>query len=623
MSRSPRRTLTRPVQAALLALATLGAQGSTQAARLPLADLHVAGATSAAATPAPATLAEATAQPAPPRSAMDRRLFKEVLTAEMHANQGRTKQAHSIYLQVAQRVKDEDLYQRSVEVAWRGRALELALASTKRWSKDFPRSRLAREFAVQTLIALDRPAELLAPMQALVNQSNMKDQPAIIIALSRGLARLSNKKAAAELVDSISLSWRTPPTELAEMWLTSASGWQQAQDGPRAMTALQKAAFLKPGLPQVGLLAVDLMPLSPQAEDLVKQQLSQTPPSPTLQLAYGRRLAASRRYTESAEQLDTFLKAQPDQTGSWLTLAAVRMELKQWDQAEAALQHVLARQSAAAPSQQAPDLAMAPDQANNPANTTQQAYLLMSQIAEQRQQLPDAIAWLEKADPGRERLQVQGQHARLLVQQGRLADARQLIRGLPESEPRDAVTKYQAEAQLLRDAQQWEEAFKVLGEASARFPQDNDLLYDQAMLADKLDKFGDMERLLKRVITSDPKNHNALNALGYSLADRGERLPEARTLIKKALALKPDDPLITDSLGWVNYKLGKLVEAERLLRLAFKGRADAEIAAHLSEVLWFQGKHDEARAIMRQALDIDANNDAVKDFLLRVPAIKP
>jgi len=165
---------------------------------------------------------------------------------------------------------------------------------------------------------------------------------------------------------------------------------------------------------------------------------------------------------------------------------------------------------------------------------------------------------------------------------------------------------------------QWAAAFAVLSAANEKYPNDADLLYEQSMVAEKLDRLDDMERLLRRVIEIQPDYHHAYNALGYSLAERNLRLDEARMLIRKALELKPGEPFITDSLGWVEYRMGNREEAARLLRQAYQSRPDAEIAAHLGEVLWVSGQRDEARRILRDARSRDATNDVLLETLARL-----
>jgi Flp pilus assembly protein TadD len=153
-----------------------------------------------------------------------------------------------------------------------------------------------------------------------------------------------------------------------------------------------------------------------------------------------------------------------------------------------------------------------------------------------------------------------------------------------------------------------------------RFPDDPDILYEQAMLEERLGELAQMEARLRRVMAIKADHHHAYNALGYSLADRNLRLPEAKALIEQALKLSPGEPFIVDSLGWVEFRLGNLPEAERLLRQAHTARPDAEISAHLGEVLWQAGKKDEARQIWREALAREPRNEALRETLQRLKA---
>jgi len=160
----------------------------------------------------------------------------------------------------------------------------------------------------------------------------------------------------------------------------------------------------------------------------------------------------------------------------------------------------------------------------------------------------------------------------------------------------------------------------VLEAANQRFPNDADLLYEQAMMAEKIGQLDAMEAQLRRVMALKPDHAHAYNALGYSLADRNLRLNEAKALIERALQLTPGDPFVTDSLGWVEFRLGNRDEALRLLRQAYKARPDAEIGAHLGEVLWAMGQQDEARRIWAEASSRDAGNDVLRETLVRLKA---
>jgi Flp pilus assembly protein TadD len=215
-------------------------------------------------------------------------------------------------------------------------------------------------------------------------------------------------------------------------------------------------------------------------------------------------------------------------------------------------------------------------------------------------------------------LRVQSHRAAILARQGKLEAARALIQAVPESQPDDARGKINAEVQLLRDSKQYLLAYEVLHKASKTNPGDADLQYDLAMAAEKLDKIAEMEKLLRQVITDKPDYHQAYNALGYSLADRKIRLPEARELIQKALEFAPTDPFILDSLGWVEFRSGNFGKAEQILQAAYQNRPDPEIAAHLGEVLWSMGQQTKARAIWKQGITQNPDNETLRETMQRL-----
>jgi tetratricopeptide (TPR) repeat protein len=201
----------------------------------------------------------------------------------------------------------------------------------------------------------------------------------------------------------------------------------------------------------------------------------------------------------------------------------------------------------------------------------------------------------------------------------KMSEARELIHQIPANNADEQRSRVLAEVQLLREHRQWQVAFDLL---AANSGDDIDLVYEQAMLAEKLNKLDEMEKLLRKVIAQNPSYYNAYNALGFSLADRNIRLPEAKQLIVKALTFAPDDPFITDSLGWVEFRMGNLGAALTYLQKAYKDRADAEIAAHLGEVLWKMKRQDEALKVWREGLNTAPNNETLQETLQRLkPAL--
>jgi tetratricopeptide (TPR) repeat protein len=246
-----------------------------------------------------------------------------------------------------------------------------------------------------------------------------------------------------------------------------------------------------------------------------------------------------------------------------------------------------------------------------------QAFLQLAQLAEKRQDFTAANAWLDRIENPQELLPAQSRRASILARQGRVDEALALLRNTPERLPSDARAKLAAEAQLLRELKRYEEAYALYENAPARLRDDPEVVYEQAMVAERAGRLADFERLMRALIERQPDSPLAFNALGYSLADRNLRLDEAKTLIQQAVKLAPDDAYIQDSLAWVEFRLGNRAEALRLLQAAYAKRPDVEIAAHLGEVLWVNGERDKALSIWREGLLLDSEAEVLRETFKR------
>jgi tetratricopeptide (TPR) repeat protein len=196
----------------------------------------------------------------------------------------------------------------------------------------------------------------------------------------------------------------------------------------------------------------------------------------------------------------------------------------------------------------------------------------------------------------------------------------QLTDALPAAQRSASQSRaYVLLANLAKNDKKYQLAYDTLNKAidNSNDADRADLQYDLAMMAEKLDRLDDMERILRLVMASKPDDPQAYNALGYSLADRNLRLPEAKELLQKAVKLAPKDPFIADSLGWVEFRLGNFAEAQRILEEAYASKPDAEIAAHLGEVLWKQGLKDRATAMWKEGVKINKNNETLVETLKR------
>jgi len=569
------------------------------------------GAAAVAQAPAPAPV---TAQPVI-NSPLDSPLFYQLLIGEMEMRAGRAGSAYEVMLDAAKRTGDDTLFQRSIEIALQARAGEQALAAAKSWRAARPESIDARRYQIQILLALNRIDEVAEPLKGWLAGIAPEQRSGLIAALPRLLQRVTDRKQAATAMEQWLAPWRNAAETRTAARVAIARAWLAASDAPKALALAEQAHADEPDAPGAYLLALDLMPLQPAAERIAQSYLSSGKVDSGLRLAYVRTLTQMQRYSDAAQQLEQITRSEPELAPPWLTLGALRLDMRQFREAEAALQRYveLAPKQPVAP---AADDDAGADDAQDRGLT--QAWLLLAQVAEQRGDLKAAEAWLARIDSPQRALEVQSRRASLLARQGKLQQARELVRKVPERNDDDARAKVLAEVQVLRDVKRWKEASDVLAAGNQRFADDADLLYEQAMVEDKLDRHADMERLLRRVIEIKPDHPHAHNALGYSLADRRVRLAEARTLLQRAMELSPNDPFIVDSMGWLEYRAGNGEEAVRLLRKAYASRPDTEIAAHLGEVLWATGRRDEARRIWQDARGRDAANEVLRETLARL-----
>jgi len=613
---------------ALLGALPAWAQGTPKPA-VPAKSAAPASASAAASNPAAAPDAVA-------HSALDDRLLYQLLIGEMALHQGDAGTAYDWILDAARRTRDERLFRRAVDIAMQARAGEQALTAARAWRLARPESLDALRLQLQIVMLLNRSDAVPDLLKSLLQQTPAGERPGLIAALPRFLQRAGEPPLVASLMEDALKPYRDDAATRVPSRVALGRAWMLARDADRALALAQEAHALEPAAPGPALLAMELMRERPAAESLVQDHLRQPGAEPALRLTFVRVLTALQRYADATRQLETATQKQPDIAGPYLSLGALYLELKQPKEGEAALLRYLdlvQRQPAALPPATAASAAQVDvdgdeasdaaesdtdDDSKSAARGQVQAWLMLAQSTEQRGDFKAAEAWLAKITDPQRALEVQSRRASILAKQGKVTQARELIRQVPERSPQDARAKIAAEAAVLRDVKRWRDAYELLETATKNFNEDADLIYEQAMMAEKLDKLDDMERLLRRVIELKPDNAHAHNALGYSLADRQQRLPEARQLVARALELSPGDPFITDSLGWVEFRLGNREEAARLLRLAYASRPDVEIGAHLGEVLWSLGQHDDARRIWRESKGRDASNDVLRETLARL-----
>jgi tetratricopeptide (TPR) repeat protein len=565
-------------------------------------------------------------------SALDAQGFYQLLIAEIERRNGRPAVAFELTLDAARRLKEGELFQRATQIALESRSVDRALNAAKAWRQAMPKSLEPLRMQMQLMAILNRFDDLAEPLQVLLKQAEPDQRIGLIASLPSILANATDARKAATVVET-SLKRYVTAAPTRTVALTSiARLWWQAQQGERSLALIQQALSDEPQALGPALLAIEMMKTQPGAQALARQVAVASPASSPVQLAYARTLLQGQNLQEARQHLER-LTASPDVPHtSWLLLGLTLVELKDREPAKAALErflHLDAQNLTQTPSQVPAAASAADEEDDNPhggtgsssaANSRDQAHLLLAQLALDARDWAAMARSLDAVEDPTRRWEVLSLRANALWRQGRLDEGLQLLRDAPESQPRDDRAKLRAQVQLLRQAEQLTRAYETLAQLLALDPQDDDLIYEQAMLADRLKRHEDMERLLRQILQRDPKHVQANNALGYSLADRGERLDEARRLIQTALEGAPGDPFITDSLGWVEFRLGRTAEALKLLRQAHGTRPDPEIAAHLGEVLWVSGQREQARSVWDAALKVDSSNEVLRETMQRLAA---
>ncbi|KIQ58756.1 tetratricopeptide repeat protein [Pseudomonas fluorescens] len=332
-----------------------------------------------------------------------------------------------------------------------------------------------------------------------------------------------------------------------------------------------------------------------EALPLLEKSIKKYPDDKRLRLTYARMLVENNRMDDAKVEFSSLVQQYPEDDDLRYSLALVCLEAKAWDEARGYLEDLIARES-----------------------HVDSAHLNLGRIAEERNDPESALIEYAQVGPGNDYLPAQLRQADILMGNGKTSEAQSRLAVQRDAQPDYGIQLYLIEAETLSANNQGDKAWNVLQQALKQYPDDLNLLYTRAMQAEKRNDLGQMEKDLRLIIQRDPDNAMALNALGYTLSDRTTRYDEAKLLIEQAHQINPEDPAVLDSLGWVNFRLGNLDEAERLLRQALERFPDQEVAAHLGEVLWANGKQREARQIWSRFLKEQPDSPILRGTIKRL-----
>ena len=525
----------------------------------------------------------ATNTPALPKLEMSQAILFKLLLADIALQRGQLNVAVQSYLELARETRDPRIAQRATEVAWNSRFVGVAIEAAGIWLAADPESQQARQVLAALLVNQQRLADAqphleksLAADKANVGQSFMQ--------LNALLARHPDKAAVLVLTQNLAKPYMNVPEARYSIAQAAAGANQPALAASEAREALR----LRPDWEQAALFYGALLQRKSNADALTFFQdfLKQHPRAMDVRLNYARLLVSEKKYPEARGEFQSLLKEFPDNPDVTLAVGLLSLQLNDFDTAEKQLLHALETDY------KDPDAVR----------------FYLGQTNEERQRYDEALRWYSSVAAADQIVPSRARYAGVLLTQGRVADARRYLQEAGRTPP-ERLQFTQIEAQLLRDAGDFRGAFDLLGRAVAANPDAAELLYDYAMMAEKVDRIDIVETSLRKVIQLRPEYAHAYNALGYTLADRNQRLPESYSLIEQALKLAPEDPFIIDSMGWVLYRMNQNDAALTFLKRAFEIRADAEIAAHYGEVLWAAGQQDEARKVWSAALKQSPANE--------------
>jgi Flp pilus assembly protein TadD len=528
-----------------------------------------------------------------PAQELSPQVFYEYLLAEIAGARGQFGVAVPAYLDLARRTRDPRIARRATEMALFAHQMPAALEAARIWSESEPDSIEAKRVLAGILVAggagrLDEAQAHLARVLADAGER----LPQTLLGLNRAFGQVQDKAAVRSAIERVT----EPYLQLPEARFARAQAAYAAQDENAARQELDEALVLRPDWEPAVLFKAQLLQAQNggEARQFLVDFLARHPDSQLGRVAYARALAADRQYDAALVEFRSLLAERPDDPELLNATALLAVQADQLDEADRLFRHLLT-------------LTRDPDGVR----------LSLGQLAERRKHYDEAIEWYRGVTDEARRPEAQLRIAQSLAAAGRLEEARKHLRALPGDAA--AVARHRlAEAQLMSEAGRTGEAFDVVEQALRAQPDDPDLLYESAMLAERLGRLTVMESRLRKLIALKPESSHAYNALGYALADRGQRLAEAESLIRKALALAPEDPFITDSMGWVLFRRGDAPGAVTYLEKAYRQRADPEIAAHLGEVYWRLGRQDEARRLWAESLKANPDNKVLKAVVKRL-----
>lgn len=522
-------------------------------------------------------------------------IFYRILVGEMAGRMGALDTASGAYVDAAFETDDPQVAERATHIALYGRQYKQALTAATRWEDLSPDNQEVRQILATLHARLGNIDESVVYFRGIIEETRDHSGGGFALAgslLAQEIPPQNSLAVMERLVDD-------QPNDFTAQYTFAALAYKW-KDYPRALNASIHALEIQPEEHQARLLRNQAwleLGESDRALDDVGLMVKARPDDVDLRLAYAQMLVKAKRYELARKQFEYVASKQPKNADLLYTLGLLNIEIQHYDDATAYLERVLKLGKHVVDSS-----------------------FYLGRIAENRGLYQDAIGWYVRVTEGQYVIEAQLRIAVMLAKLGHMDKAREhLARMRLELDTADQqIDLYLMEGSLLEEVRAYDDGLSLYNHALENYPGHVDLIYARAMLYEKVDRIDLMEKDLRRILDKDPSNATALNALGYTLADRTDRYQEALLYIQKALKERPDDPAVIDSMGWVQYRLGNLDAAERYLRKANAMLDDDEIASHLGEVMWVRGNQQEALDLLQKALKKFPNSQKLKGLIRRI-----
>ena len=550
----------------------------------------------AAASPAPvAPSASSAAPPTVPAApfAYENDSFYRLLMAEFAGQRGHLDVAVQNYIELARSLRDPALAERATRIAVFARDDEGALAAAGLWVEFEPKDMDARQILAAMAIRHHDPDTALLQLDYVLSHEDGKSGNRLRM-IANLLGHEDDRQTALAVMEKL-VAKHADDNDALLAYALLAIRADQLDKARDAMSRIAKHTELSSNVAMAYLAILQKQGKLPAAIDWLDSVLASNPKQFGLRLIYARLLADANRYEEARLQFGMLAKEAPDNSDIVFALGLLNLQANRIDDAQKSFERLLKLDT-----------------------RTDEAHFYLGQIAESRKQPDAALTQYRRVQSGGNYFGAQMRIALVKAVKGETDEAIASLDKLSLENDEQRFGVVRAKGEILTEKGRLEDAMRVYDAALANGEYNTDLLYTRAMLAERMGKVEVLEHDLRAILKREPDNSQALNALGYTLADSTQRYDEALTLISRALELAPKDFFILDSMGWVMYRLGRLDEAITYLKKAKEMRNDPEVAAHLGEVLWVKGDRESARKTWDAALRDTPNDKKLLEVIKRL-----